>query len=76
MVLSRGRHREKTIDSVAAWMDIYKTASAISAAKDRAVWKDMIANALGRASKKKTILVTFLFVVIINLVKVSSLIPT
>ena len=36
------------IDSLAAWMDIDKTASAISAAKDRAVWKDMIANILGQ----------------------------
>ena len=38
------------IDSLAAWMDIDKTASAISAAKDRAVWKDMIANALGQGT--------------------------
>ena len=49
----RGRQREQMVDSLAAWMDIDKTASAISAAKDRAVWKDMIANALGRAPKKK-----------------------
>ena len=39
----RGRQREQMIDSLAAWMDIDKTASAISAVKDRAVWKDMIA---------------------------------
>ena len=44
----RGRQREQMIDSLAAWMDIDKTASAISAAKDRAIWKDMIANALGQ----------------------------
>ena len=35
------------IDSLAAWMEIDKSASAISAAKDRAVWKDM------QAPKKK-----------------------
>ena len=46
----RGRQREQMIDSLAAWMDIDKTASAISAAKDRAVWKDMIANALGQGT--------------------------
>ena len=38
------------IDSLAAWMDMEKTASAISAAKDKAVWKDMIANALGQGT--------------------------
>ena len=38
------------IDSLAAWMDIDKTVSAILAAKDRAVWKDMIANALGQGT--------------------------
>ena len=39
------------IDSLAEWMDIVdKTASAISAAKDGAVWKDMIANALGQGT--------------------------
>ena len=38
------------IDSLAAWMDIDKTASAISAAKDRAVWIDMIANTLGQGT--------------------------
>ena len=42
----RGSQGEQMIDSLAAWMDIDKTASAILAAKDRAVWKDMIANAL------------------------------
>ena len=41
----RGRQREHMIDSLAAWMDIDKTASAISAATDRAVWKDMFAKA-------------------------------
>ena len=46
----RGRQREQMIDSLAAWMDIDKTASAISAAKDRAVWKDMIAKALGKGT--------------------------
>ena len=46
----RGRLREQMIDSLAAWMDIDKTASAILAAKDRAVWKDMIANALGQGT--------------------------
>ena len=46
----RGRQREQMIDSLAAWMDIDKTASAISAANDRAVWKDMIANALGQGT--------------------------
>ena len=46
----RGRQREQMIDSLAAWMDMDKTASAISAAKDRAVWKDMIANALGQGT--------------------------
>ena len=46
----RGRQREQMIDSLAAWMDIDKTASAISAAKDRAVWKDVIANALGQGT--------------------------
>ena len=30
----RGRQREQIIDSLAGWMDIDKTASAISAAKD------------------------------------------
>ena len=44
------RQREQMIDSLAAWMDIDKTASAISAAKDRAVWKDMIANNLGQGT--------------------------
>ena len=38
------------IDSLAAWMDINKTALAISAAKDRAVRKDKIANALGQGT--------------------------
>ena len=46
----RGRQRKQMIDSLAAWMDIDKTASAISAAKDRVVWKDMIANALGQGT--------------------------
>ena len=46
----RGKQREQTIDSLAAWMDIDKTASEISAFKDRAVWKDMIANALGQGT--------------------------
>ena len=46
----RGRQREQMIDSLAAWMNIDKTASAISEAKDRAVWKDMIANALGQGT--------------------------
>ena len=44
----RGSQREQMIDSLAAWMDIDKTASAISAAKERTVWKAMIANALGQ----------------------------
>ena len=44
------RQREQMIDSLAAWMDIDKTASAISAAKDRAVWIDMIANTLGQGT--------------------------
>ena len=38
------------INSLAAWTDIDKTASAISAAKDRAVWKDIIANSLGQGT--------------------------
>ena len=46
----RVRPREQMIDSLAASMGIDKTASAISAAKDRAVWKDMIANALGQGT--------------------------
>ena len=46
----RGRQREQMIDSLAAWMDTDKTASGISEAKDRAVWKDMIANALGQGT--------------------------
>ena len=46
----RGRQREQMIDSLAAWMNIDKTAPAISEAKDRAVWKDMIANALGQGT--------------------------
>ena len=46
----RGRQREQMIDSLAAWMDIDKTASAILAAKDRAVWKDMIVKALGQGT--------------------------
>ena len=46
----RGRQREQMIDSLGAWMYIDKTASAISAAKDRAVWKDVIANALGQGT--------------------------
>ena len=46
----RGRQREQMIDGLAAWMCIDKTASAISAAKDRAVWKDMIVNALGQGT--------------------------
>ena len=49
----RGRQREQMIDSLAAWMDIDKTASAISTAKDRAVWKDMIANALGQGTEEE-----------------------
>ena len=46
----RRGQREQMIDSLAAWMDIDKTESAISAAKDRAVWKDMIANVLGQGT--------------------------
>ena len=46
----RGRQREQMIDSLAAWMDIDKKASAISAAKDRAVWKDMIDNSSGQGT--------------------------
>ena len=46
----RGRQREQMIDGLAAWMDIGKTASAISAAKDRAVWKDVVAKALGQGT--------------------------
>ena len=44
------RQMEQMIYSLAAWMDIGKTASVISAAKDRAVWKGMIANALGQGT--------------------------
>ena len=56
----RGRQREPMIDSLAAWMDIDKTASAISAAKDRAVWKDMMANALGQGEEEEEDLITAL----------------
>ena len=38
------------INSLAAWTDLDKTVPAISAAKDIAVWKDMIANALGQGT--------------------------
>ena len=50
-----GRQREQMIDSLAACMDIDKTASAISAAKDRAVWKDLIAHALGQGTQKEEV---------------------
>ena len=44
--ISKGRQREKMLDSLKFWLGAGRVTDMISAARDRDVWKDMIANAM------------------------------
>ena len=43
---SKGRQREKMLDSLKSWLGTGRVTDMMSAARDRNVWKDMIANAM------------------------------
>ena len=43
---SRGRQREKVLDSLASWLRATDVLEMLKATKDRDVWRDMIANAM------------------------------
>ena len=43
---SRGRQREKVLDSLASWLRATDVMEMLKATKDRDVWRDMIANAM------------------------------
>ena len=43
---SRGRQREKVLDSLASWLRATDMMEMLKATKDRDVWRDMIANAM------------------------------
>ena len=42
---SRGRPREKMLDGLTSWLKVEKVTVMLRAAKDRDVWREMIANA-------------------------------
>ena len=42
---SRGRPREKMLDSLTSWLKVEKLTDTLRAAKDQEVWREMIANA-------------------------------
>ena len=42
---SRGRPREKMLDGLTSWLKVEKVTGILRAAKDRDVWREMIANA-------------------------------
>ena len=42
---SRGRQREKMLDGLTKWLNAGRVTQALTATKDRDVWKDMVANA-------------------------------
>ena len=42
---SRGRPREKMLDGLTSWLKVEKATDILRAAKDRDVWREMIANA-------------------------------
>jgi len=42
---SRGRPREKMLDGLTSWLKVEKVTDILRAAKDRDVWREMIANA-------------------------------
>ena len=43
---SKGRQRVKMLDSLKSWLGAGRVTDIMSAARDRDVWKDMIANAM------------------------------
>ena len=43
---SKGRQREKMLDSLKSWLGAGRVTDMMSAAQDQDVWKDMIANAI------------------------------
>ena len=43
---SKGRQREKMLDSLKSWLGAGRVTDMMSAARDRDVWKGMIANAI------------------------------
>ena len=43
---SKGRQREKMLDSLKSWLGAGRVTDMMSTARDRDVWKDMIANAM------------------------------
>ena len=43
---SKGRQREKMLDSLKSWLGAGRVTDMMSAAQDRDLWKDMIANAM------------------------------
>ena len=43
---SRGKQREKMTDGLANWLRAGKVVEILKAARDRGIWKDMIANAI------------------------------
>ena len=43
---SKGRRREKMLDSLKSWLGAGRVTDMMSAAQGRDVWKDMIANAM------------------------------
>ena len=46
---SKGRQREKMLDSLKSWLGAGRVNDMMSASRDRDVWKDMITNAMSRA---------------------------
>ncbi|GFO36672.1 hypothetical protein PoB_006317700 [Plakobranchus ocellatus] len=53
---SRGRQREKIMDGLATWLGIGKVSDTLDAAKDRDLWRDMIANAYKAATPAPTVI--------------------
>ena len=43
---SRGRQREKMIDGLTTWLNAESVIETLASTKDRAVWRDMVANAM------------------------------
>ena len=43
---SKGRQREKMLDSLKSWLGAGRVTDMMSAARDRDLWKDKIANAM------------------------------
>ena len=47
---SRGRPREKMLDGLTSWLKVEKVKEMLRAAKDRDMWRKMIANATKQGS--------------------------